>query len=526
MINPYVVEPDITSNYIMYSWDRTLFSNDLFLQYVKGIFPFGPFSAETTKNLLFCISLIYYFLGAWFFSGLAWALSLPQFLGFISILYSVIATVFVFKIGGLFYRGLLNCFYLAFFYLIYSATMDSFFGGLPRGLGFIIICALYYYLCTEKLGKIFFCIFLSVLFDLHILPVAALAFILTLNKKYLKKEYKAKDILIYSAVFALVAFIINLSGIAFRAPFSEYLKEHMEWKWHLKSSSLDNAFIYLVSNFVLNLQEHSIMYTYLTLFLLSTNLFLVFFKPRYRLLTQGEIIFVCSTLGSFLIICPLHLGIASRQVIFSLPLLLIILFWKQVVYKIGQKPKVIALLASILVLIFIIFNKYSNELADFSRKEQYLKSISLLPKEALIAGHPDDIVYVPFFCKRPVFYDPLWARIDNFFDDDVKDLIKKRKSQLLKALYALDLDKVIQFVVQNNITHLSINENYYSQNYFLRPKEWHEVAKEKISDLFSNPKNKSYEFAALIAARKYGKSIGNGIYILDCRDIINLARKE
>lgn len=519
IVNPYVVEPDITSNYIMYCKDSALFSNDMFCQYVKRTFPFGPLSGKTAKNLLLSISLIYYFLGAWFFAALAWALSLPQFLAFISILYSIIAAVFVFKIGGLFCKKPLNSFYLAFFYLIYSATMDSFFGGLPRGLGFILICAVYYYLCKGQLRNIFLCIFLSILFDLHILPVVVLAFILSVYKKYFKKDYKIKEILYYSAVFTLVAFIIYLSGIASKGPFHTYLKSHMEWKWYLKDSFRENAFINFISNFILNIQEHSIMYKYSTLFLLCANCFLLFFKPKYRLLTQGEIIFVYSSILSFIITLPFSLGIASRQFIFPLPLFIIILFWKQIIYKLGREHKAIALLAFVAAFIFVVFNKYSNELANFSHKKKYFEYISSLPKDALIAGHPDDIVYVPFFCKRPVFYDPLWARIDNFFDDEMKGVIKTRKSRLLEALYRPGLDKAIDFLAKNNITHLVISENYYSRDYFLRAKDWTEVAKMEISDLPPCPKNNSYEFAVLAAARKYGKSIAKGIYILNCKDI-------
>jgi len=513
IFNPYVVEPDIFSNYIIYLLDNSLFNNDLLSQYIRYNFPFS-----SNPIILICIIPSIYFFSRLFYLTNIFPLS--QIIVVVLMICSVIATVFIYKIGSMFKEGRF-AFYLVTLFLIYSSTMDSFSGGLPRGIGFILTCALYYYLCKEYIWKIALCMSLTIFFYPNILPMSVFAFILTIYKRVLKKNYKPKDILYSIIIFTFISWIVYLFFHLFENPLYEYLKNYMGWKFLLKIGPTDNIFKSFILNFVLNVHEHSIMYGYLTLFFLMANCLFLFFKSKKRLITQGEMIFVWSSVLSFIMILPFHAGIASRQLIFSIPLFLVILFWKQVISKTPWEGKTIAVFTVVILSVFVAFNRYSNVLHDFTPKKKSYDYLSLLPKDILIAGHPTDLEYIPFFSKRSVFFNNYVQENPWLFNEETNKIFEERKRELLHTMYySSKLEGIIDFVIGNHITHLNVNEYYYSPQYLLSPVKWYEREKEEILNFISAQKDNGDEFVVLEVARRYGQYMGSGIYILDCRDII------
>jgi hypothetical protein len=525
IVNPFIVEPDIGLGYITYFFSEpALLKNDLFrlsidqcLANGKGLF---------LENSLLAIPLLYYFLLSCpltVFPLITKSLTLSQILAFVSIAYSVTAVLFVYKIGCLFSGKKWFALSLALFFLIYSSTMDAFYGGLQRGVGFAVICAFYYYLCRDRIIGLIACIFLSLLFDPHILPLLVIATSIHCYARRIKGVYSAKNALYFLIVSGLTAIFLYLIIYNFHSDLKVYLFNHMQWKWLLKTDFSRNEVISFVGNFVLNIHEHSLIYKYFTLFLSFSALVFLFLRPKKAVLTGGDKVFIFSSFTAFFLLLPLQPGVASRQLIFSLPLFLIIFFWKKAISVSLSRSIIFLLLFSG---IFIAFNRCTNELADFTKRRIYFDFFSYLPKNTLIAGHPESLRYIPFFSKRSVYFDPLWEEnMLSFFDKKKQDEFKERKAALIKFIYSRDIEGFKKFIINNQVTHLIINEFYYSDSYLYRQLAWDTMVKAEISNLIIQPKDGKDNYLVLNIGRTCGIRLGEGIYILDCQKFIQTSDK-
>ena len=98
-------------------------------------------------------------------------------------------------------------------------------------------------------------------------------------------------------------------------------------------------------------------------------------------------------------------GIATRQLIFSFPLFLIIYCWKIFINTFKKYPRLKFVILVVIIFVFVISKRYiiGLESRDRSYYKKAFSYISKLPKQALIAGHPVGASLVPYFTKNQFF---------------------------------------------------------------------------------------------------------------------------
>lgn len=88
--------------------------------------------------------------------------------------------------------------------------------------------------------------------------------------------------------------------------------------------------------------------------------------------------------------------------------------------------------------------------------------LSGLPKNILVAGHPENMNYVPTYAKRKVFLveEMLLPYFPKFYNE-----MKKRTYDFFDAYYAVSAEQVYAFCAKNGITHFVVYESHFSEDY-------------------------------------------------------------
>lgn len=504
LTNPYIAYPDAPVLYFLYGLhDKALFAKDFLLQVI------GP-------SLLIPMAKLNPIL--WLMLSLTSKFSLPNLLAACSIIYNIISVLFIFDIGRRL-KGVKSGFFLTALFLIYTATMDSFFGGQSRGIGFVITCATFWILVNKNIpGRkicILLCMSFAFIFYSVILPmVLSVILFAYFDKINIKKN---------SAVLLLLVLILSFAFFSpYIANLANTLKDFMDWKANLKLDPYGGGFLMTakntVFNYVLNMHEHSQLYSFLTGLLLAINaVFLIFRRQKY--FEFEERIFISGSLFAFLIIFPIHQGIASRQLIFSVPFFLLITFWRQL-SALRNANKIFIWVLAFFLVVLAVFNKYSNELQDYTRYENLFRYMASLPSDITIGGHPETLEFAPLYTKKAVFFNRSWWQLNVFFSERIKDIFIDRRERLLKALYSSDRQKTMSFIKESKIDYFIIEDYYYSSQYLNSPAKWFELPEKNIILKYASkdagmPKDPVF----LKAAEAYGKYFDYGIYLLETKKI-------
>lgn len=502
--NPYFIYRDIGKLYFIYALgDAHVLSNDLACQAVRD-----PIVYQSSIPVAKPIIPLTIFLTKMF--SLARALTIE------SMIYQIIALFFVFAIGNAL-SGKRMAFSLGILFLIYSATMDSFFGGAIRGAGFLLTCILYYCLVLKYN---FLCVLLmplAFLFYPPILPMITIASFLAVIYELIKNK---KNIYMF-LIFCITLLTLIMLNFYINHEFMVQLNQCLRWKSVTSVSPIKSKILDFLLNFVLNVPEHQPMYTYFTYSLLLFNVLFLFRRPRKILFEQGEKIFIAAAILAFIPLSFLHKGVASRQLIFSLPLVLLVYFWKQIIVTFEKKLHAMLFILLIPALIFISFNKYAVKLADFTKEKKTFLFISKLPQDTLIAGHPAALDVVPFFTKKEVFFNLGWCYLFSL-PKKYEDVILYKKKEILKVIYATNSEDILNFIKANRITHFLITEYHYSDAYLRGDVSWYnkEFRDEAVATIKNN-RNPNKDFILLVMAHRYGRDFGNGTFILDAQEILN-----
>ena len=503
LLNFYVVYPDVS--YFLYGlFDSSISDNSNFMQIRAGTFL--TFPSLTLAHML------------WIINNLSKLIPLPLIATSLSIIYSLVSTIIVFKIGSkISSRG--QAFILTILFLAYTSTMDTFFGGQCRGVGLIITCLVYYFLLKDrwKISEIVLCLSLTVIYYSAILPMIGLAVILSFFNR-IDRKAKIKLVFLISALLLISSLYIFYNNI---------LGNLMYWKSNLNiegdaGKDLLGSIKNFLLNFIFNINEHSIIYKYYAFTLLALNILILAVKRKKYALEPNEIKFIFAAFLSFLMLMPINAGIASRQLIFSIPLILLVSFWRQLTGSPSGK-RMLASAAIIFLAIFFIFNKHAHDLEDLTKYKKAYEYVSLLPQGSLIAGHPESIKFVPFFSKKSIFYKRDWLSKAGFlYSQETKHALDLRREDLVRALYSSDYSAVGVFLEQYDISQFIIEDYYYSPDYLSTGVEWYESPEKDLILNYALKENRRAggNFLFLDLAHRYGKYFGNGIYILNREEII------
>jgi hypothetical protein len=159
----------------------------------------------------------------------------------------------------------------------------------------------------------------------------------------------------------------------------------------------------------------------------------------------------------------------SRYLEYSLPLMTLILFAAAVgkgMERLRSLP-IRKLLQIVTAGVLVFFNcdlgrATSVNMSSYADLYSYLRT---LPKNALIAAHPELAAGIPTFAMRKVF-----------IHDEAADLLshrywkmfKKRTSDFFDAYYAEGPSSVYQFCKENQIDYLVVNEKHFEDDYLNR----------------------------------------------------------
>lgn len=517
IIDPYLMGSiDSRSLYFIYGFvDKTILTNDLLVQAIVK----DPYVYLSSIPLIKPLFFITVFLVRFFYLSLALTIH--------SIAYQIITAIVVFKIGKslIDYR---SAFALMVVFLIYTSSMDSFYGGMVRGSGFLIISILYYCMIKKYVLQAILLIPIAFICYPPILPVVVIvSFFSAFRSMMIDKKGKFTFFLLVTVTIAIlfISFYVNQ-----RLMKSTICELTMSERFELSYYSFCKApLFYFLNDYILNISEHRDSYAYLTYALLLVASISMLRKEKPSILS-GERIFIASSLFSFAIVFFMNEGIATRQLIFSFPLFLIIYCWKIFINTFKKYPRLKFVILVVIIFVFVISKRYiiGLESRDRSYYKKAFSYISKLPKQALIAGHPVGASLVPYFTKKSVFFIDVWDLEVSLLSSDCKKIFNKRKHDLLEAMYASEPTAIVSFIEKYKITDFLIEDYYYSHDYYSQEfsNNAHTFDGKEYQDIINTIRMNNENFFLLDAAHKYGHNFGNGIYILPTDTILKIFSKK
>jgi hypothetical protein len=418
-------------------------------------------------------------------------------------------------------------FIMAFVFALYSLSMNSFFGGLSRDVGFTLICMFLYFFLKEKNIICSLLGLMALLFyPYNVIIIAAALLLGILNDR--GSRLAISDRILLSALFLLPALLfvyaafggINLIDLLrqnFSLDYKNYFRVTVSWT--------ARPVLNFVLHVLLNIQEHHDLYKYFTLFLLIFNGFfiIVLGKKSFELPRKIGLFALAVFLSFFLFLVFFSASVASRALIFSLPVILVVFFTLSLVkifdrFKINLSGKTLVSLLLPLALLFIIFFKPS--LFDLTCLKSTFNFLKTLPEDALIAGHPNSVEFVPLYSERKILCFPrIGERIP--MDERFRRKFKEVELDLLEALYANSTAPLKKLVVQYGVTHVMIDYFYYSADFLDNVNQYSEYANRRLIAKIINRENKERKFAVLDYAKNNSIFKYQNILIFDCKKLLN-----
>ncbi len=489
-------------------FDNTLFKNDPVLTVIKN------HMNVVSKIREFAHNAIYYLLMHFF--------SFPLAIKIVSIIFAILCTLLVYKIGACLYSKD-YAYLLSSLFLFYFLSMDTFYSGQDRCFGIFTFLVFLLFLVKEKFY------FLPFFLPLVIFIYQPLLYVFTtvclLIPFLYRKNIKLSWYILFLAISILIGllFIFNdklLNTIITNIPLLR------SYKYYCGNNIVNplNPWHFLLY-FVLNLNEHSRLYVYFTYFFIAVSLIIVILKRKKAFsLPKAIWLIFLGSFFSFLIIYPANPILASRQLVFSLPLFLVFFVSTNISGIIIKSKIKSAILLSFLISVFVLLHPIFGEVHDYKEYKPVYGYIESLPKDVFIAGYPGSLVMdkIPFFSKRTVF-----------FSDYMDDLLyltygaegfRERRQNLISALYADSIEEVKFFITKYKIDYLIIETSYYNDSLFDHLKQ-SVVPYGRQTWSIIKTKIETKNFTLLDFVKEYHdfelKNAGGDIFIISAKKILN-----
>jgi hypothetical protein len=503
LLNPYVFYPDIEFNYVLYGLaDSTVLTKDLFMSTIRQHPLFLLASGPLPRPFIPVQALLCRYI------------SMTSILVWQSIVYGSIACLITYKIGVK-YSDSKKALWLAGLFMLYSATMDTFYGGGVRAIGYIIVLSAYYCLLKNKNKALLWLIPVTYIFYIPLLPYILLLTGATVFLWSNSEERKPLRVRL-AAMWACVA--VGFIIVDWRVVL--VVQNSYKWKTILGGESTG---FYLFENYVMNMHEHSAVYAPCSYFLFFATVFLAMARWGQKVLTQTDAAFALPALVAFLGLILVNAGIAARQFVFIIPFLLLLSFWRAALLY-GTKAKwLLGLPLAMLLFVFVFHYDATHDLEDFSKESIIIEELKNLPVDSLVAAHPLSADLIPLFTRQSAYVCHFWNNwawsFQNFSAEFAPEL-QKRTERLLSVLYATSLADVQDFVEQEGVTHFLIEEHYYSSGYLTSPPSWDQKYKERILSKVPNL-NIVTPFVLQELALSQGRAVGPGVYIVESEQILS-----
>lgn len=471
--------------------DKELFQNDLLTAYMKNYQPWG-------------FSFVYYF-----FSFL-----IPD-----PLILTKIFSLVLLVIGSLYSYKLITLLTDKRIGLLGAATYmtnNLSAAALHRHFGLTLLPIFFYYLVKKSYKAASFLLILEALFYPIVFCLSFLTYFLSFisikNKKIIVDKHKTK-IKAFITAFSICAVIIGIRYLLFSDPTvgslvnrNQAAKEYQSYTWGgrltiLPTPALTRTVINTVSFYRLfNLSYETLLPQGLktinpkiVLFIFIIILILIIKKLKlpketFLLFLAGIILF---KLADFV---WLKMFFPVRYIWRSMPFicyLISLVFIGRLINRI-KKAKIKNLLVYSLIILllgelFLNLNQLKEKTYfDFSSQNQLYQFIHSLPKDTMVAGHPDTVDNVPLFSQRKVF---LTAEISNPFYDIYWDTIKKRTYSFFNAYYSEDMEVISKFCQENGIDYLVIDLNHFSKEFLDKRKVYFNPFNSYILKILENREN-------------------------------------
>ncbi|MBI4846230.1 MAG: hypothetical protein HY810_07145 [Candidatus Omnitrophica bacterium] len=505
LLNQYCVYPDVWPHFIIYGLkDKTLFAQDVIMQSIRANINISE--AIFPVNKLFLP-------GALFFSSY---FNLNAILTLHSIIYSLVFAVFIYYIGCIWFQnGKAQLFSLSI--MLYSLTMDTFFGGGIRGIGMLISAGILLAMLKEQ--WIMVCILMpaTYFFYLPLLPfICCCAFInIFVEIKAGKPFYKEK-----MSTFFLIAGIMGIILANNNRVLFTNLPEVFVWKSKIGQADHNPIFLFIM-NYLLNAHEHSRLYGPITLFIIAGVVGLFIAKKLcYKDILFAEKQFFYAMVLSFLFCNFIDVGAASRQLIFTVPVIISVIFCRYLLTK-----QVGAFILQYFCVFFLVINlvrpDITNDLVNEKSNKLLYERISGLDRNVLILSHPQYALPISFFTKRTVFNNWRLLRsgcIRPFIEKRFFEETKRRMELSLQTLYANSEDAIKQSIRENGITHIMVDTYYYSNNYLGLEAGGDDRFKKHINNILKQ-KNPQHVFMLEKMAVTHGQEVLPGKYLIEAKSL-------
>jgi len=483
LFNPYAFNDDCNQyTFPFYKIkDNQLFQNDIFYQYSLRY---------NTKAVIF----LYSYLSA-FFDPLLISKALPFILCFFSALY-------IFLLGERI-KNIHVGFLAAIIFIMHSWTFSCFSGGHAKSFTFLLLLSFIYYLLNKKYIPLIFILLLQIFIYP---PIAVISIIsLTLLSSLKIKQFKEKG-----KVSGEIKFFILLSlGGFFILFFSYLIAENFKGSLFSLQEILNMPEYYsrgrdphFIDSLTMLKEDHvaeNIIglppYSPPTWALLSlASLGFILMKRKKITMDPIVTIFCVSGLILFAIAWPLffHLFSPGRYLKFS-PLIYLIILSALALNKLLLKGKYATLkLLFLSSLIICGYTPYINGDFEYYNNVGLYHFLSTLPKESLIAGHPEEVDEIPLIAKRKVFIQ--FEQSLPYYKTYYKK-ISQRTTDFFKLYYSRDLQQATLICDFHQIDYVVIKKDHFSPPYIAENVFYTEPFNTEIKQLIHKNKKKDFIFS-------------------------------
>lgn len=345
--------------------------------------------------------------------------------------------------------------FLALF-MAYFSSMNVFFGGLHREYAPLLCLALYY--CAEK-GLLAGALAVSAGFYAFYgasFPFSCCVGMLMLAAGADAKSRRYGWLLL--AVFAAVPFILR----SFKPEIIDGIGVAFAWKGSLNVDGFFPPEIYLF-----NANDHGVLYRWLTWGLAAASgAALILYRAAGRSIPRGDRIFFGAMALSFAWAWALDPGFSSRQVVYSLPLLLALFPFRYLAAAAPGRMRTVALrgMTALPLLAFFPAESGLGNVAHVSPVT--MRAVAALPRESLVFTHPETARQLGFFTGRSPYSNERWeTALCGLIQSPLCEEARDRFRENFEIYYSVSPGAVAGFAAASGVTHFLAEEEFYLPDY-------------------------------------------------------------
>lgn len=391
--------------------------------------------------------------------------------------------------------------------ICFFSLTDVFFGDLRRNIAFLFFSMGFFnlYLNKRKLSFFYFLLYLFFYSVSFHLVVSIIIFFFLFDSHFLQR-YKS-EILILFLIFNFLLFYIP-------TPIKEKILLSFKWK-----DFCNNANLGFIETYIFNFNEYFEVYRFLFYFTVgTTGAFILGFKMKFNEMDLKTLKLMLFSLLSFILVSIIFSpSLASRQVIFAIPMTLLFLFLNKL-YVLAKRFTLLVDFFLVFFMFFFIINETSFHYTkiDLELMEKIKEKTN---SDDLLLVHPEDF-FVPYFTKRNTYVIKDLESLASVGGKYLVEEVIRRYEIATDIFYTSDLKVIRELIEREKINYILVSEKYYDYTYLngynKDKEECDKVRKMSAKKYF---KNNSKKFIIKEISMKEGEKVGNGYYLLNSKKI-------